>query len=116
MIRDVVSRLSLTFRIASVTRTPVFESKAPAGNRHPLLLAVGELGREMVHSRLEADHGESVRWSHRVLGDLGDKRDVLSGGEARDRVIELEYEPDVPAPVGGQPTVTESGELLILEE
>ena len=66
-----------------------------AGDGHALLLAAGELRREVVHAVAEADQRQRLLGRHRVVGDLGDQGDVLARGEAGDQVVELEDEADV---------------------
>jgi hypothetical protein len=55
----------------------------------------------VVHAVAEADKLEGLLGLHGVFGDFGDSGDVFFCGEARDEVVELEYEADVVAPVLG---------------
>src|SRR5690606_22078580 len=50
---------------------------------------------------------------HGVVGDLAHQRHVLTGGEARDQVVELEHEADVAATVLRQATVVRGREVLV---
>src|SRR5215207_5552693 len=70
----------------------------------------------MFHSLLQADHGESVHRRHRIISDFGDQGDILVSRQTWNEVVELEYEADVPPAVGGQATVIEGCELLVLEK
>ena len=67
-----------------------------AGNRDTLLLAAGKLCRKMMHAPLEPDQLKGFVRTHRTLRNLGHQRHVLVGGQTRNEVIELEYEPDMP--------------------
>ena len=53
----------------------------------------------MIAPRTELHQIERVPRRHRRFGDLGDQRHVLLGREARDQIVELEYESDMLAPV-----------------
>ena len=71
-----------------------------AGDRHPLLLAAGELGREVVGLLREADEVEDLRHlcAHDVLrtpDHLERERDVLVHGLVRQELEVLEHAPDV---------------------
>ena len=61
---------------------------------HALLLAAGHLRREMVAAIAQLHEGERFLRVHRVARDVGDQRDVLLRGEARDEIVELEDEAD----------------------
>ena len=68
-----------------------------ARDRDALLLAARELRRESGRSAL-AEPDERERLGRGTIGslrDLGDERDVLARGQARDQVVELEHEADV---------------------
>ena len=73
-----------------------------ARDRHPLLLAAGELRREVVEAVAEADEPQRLGRVERRGGDLGDERHVLERRQARDQVVELEDVADVLAPEAGQ--------------
>ena len=74
-----------------------------AGDGDALLLAAGELRRKVVEALAEADQlAAPPRARIGAARDLGDQRDVLARGQARDQVVELEDEADVLAPVAGQ--------------
>ena len=64
------------------------------GDGHALLLAAGQLRREMVQARAEVDQFQRGFGRHRVAGDLGNQPHVLPRGQARDQVVELEDEAD----------------------
>ena len=71
-----------------------------AGDRDALLLAAGELRREVVDARRSSSTSPSA--SSGVIGfvgDLGDERDVLARRQAGDEIVELEDEADVLAAV-----------------
>jgi hypothetical protein len=46
----------------------------------------------MLHPSLEADQCEGTVGAHRPLSNLSQQSNVPFGGEARDQVVELEYE------------------------
>ena len=71
-----------------------------ARNGDALLLAAGELRREVMQPVVEPDQLQRHRGVHGLRRDLGDEGDVLQRGQARDQVVELEDEADVLAPVG----------------
>jgi hypothetical protein len=83
-----------------------------ARDRDALLLAAGELGREVVHAVAEADELERLLRRHRRGGDLGDDRHVFARGQARDQVVELEHEADVVAAEARQLAVAGLGQVL----
>ncbi len=87
-----------------------------AGNGDTLLLAAGELGREMVHAGGEADEVEGFFGLHGGLRDFGNGGDVFEGGEAGDEVVELEDETDVETAVLGELGVVGGGEIEIAVE
>jgi hypothetical protein len=53
----------------------------------------------MIESVLKADKRQGFGWLHRIVADLGDQRDVLTGGERGDEIVELEDETDALAPI-----------------
>jgi hypothetical protein len=74
------------------------------GDRHPLLLAAGQLAGEVVRPVGEPDlpeHG-SDPVARGPAGQLCDDGDVLLGGQRGDQVEELEDEADVVPPQVGQ--------------
>ena len=73
-----------------------------AGDGDALLLAAGQLAREVPAPAGQPHALEGLIGRHRVCGDLGDEGHVLPGGEARDQVVELEDEPDVGASIAGE--------------
>ena len=91
----VVEPTSRLARVIAVrTSLPVSTSRAPVGSsqkqrvgtfdnrpgdRDPLLLASGELGREVAEPISETHHGKGVFGAHGVGRDLGYKLDVLAG-------------------------------------
>ncbi len=87
-----------------------------AGDRDALLLAAGELRREVVEALRQADAIERLLRRHRRHRDVGDERDVLAHGEARDQVVELEDEADVLAPVARQFGLARGGEVVVPPE
>ena len=76
-----------------------------------LLLAARELRREVIEPIAEADERERLARVERVVGDLGDQRDVLARGQAGDQVVELEDEADVAPPVARQLVLVGVGEV-----
>ena len=92
--------------------TPVWKSSSPgrlvgeqdrvaggegAGDRHPLLLAAGELVREVVDAVAEPDALEHLAGGARALGaggDVGAELDVLARGQRREQVEGLKDEAD----------------------
>src|SRR5262245_21620856 len=60
-----------------------------------LLLAAGELCREVLHALAEPHQSEGFLRCHRVLGNLRDQRHVFARGKTRDQIIELEDEADM---------------------
>src|SRR6187431_955984 len=72
------------------------EHRGALGNRprdrHALLLAAGELRREVVLTFAELHHPKRVARVHRTLRDVGHERDVFDRSEAGDQVVELEHE------------------------
>ena len=60
--------------VAQQDRRPLGDG---ARNRHALLLAARELRRKMVAPRCEIDQLQRRLRRHRVVGDLGDERDIL---------------------------------------
>src|SRR5690606_6977969 len=73
-----------------------------AGNRHPLLLSPGKLRWKVVNSLAQPDEFQRFLWRHRIPGDLGHERDVLTRGQAWNQVIELEHETNMVPPVTRQ--------------
>src|SRR6185295_15941495 len=82
-------------------------------DRHALLLATGELRREMIQSLREPHPVERLLRLHRIARNLGDQRDVLAHGEARNEIVELEHEADVIAPVARELGLTRFAEIVI---
>ena len=68
----------------------------------PLLLAAGELGREVVHPVGKAHVPQHLLGVQGVRADLGRQLHVLESRQVLDQVIELEDEADVPAAVLGE--------------
>ena len=87
-----------------------------ARDGHPLLFAAGELGREMVLARGQADQRDRLVHRHGMVGDVGHQRDVFRDRQAGDQVIELEHEADVAAPVGGQLGLARPAQVLLAEQ
>ena len=56
----------------------------------------------MVHARAETHEVQRLLGRHRVGGDFGDERDILTRSQARDEIVELKYKPDRVAPVAGE--------------
>ena len=48
-----------------------------------------------------------------MVGDLRDERDVLTRGETRDQIIELEYEPDVLAAIRRERAIAGSHQVVV---
>lgn len=65
-----------------------------ASDGDALLFTAGKLGGKMIESCAESHHVESIFWSHRVVGDLGDEADVFARGQAGDEVVELKNKTD----------------------
>jgi hypothetical protein len=86
-----------------------------ARNRDALLLTARQLRREVVQALAEPYQPQRLLGRHRIGGELGDQRRVLERGEARDEVVELEYEADVLAPVARQAGVVEPRQLVVEE-
>src|SRR6516164_169408 len=70
----------------------------------------------MVHATLESYERKGLIRPHRMISDLGNRRDVFIRRQAWNEVIELKDEPDMLPAVEGQATVIELGEVEILEE
>ncbi len=85
-----------------------------ARDRHALLLAAGELRREVVEPVAEPHQLERLLGLHRVGRDLADQRDVLPGGQAGDEVVELEDEADELAPVARELVVVGVAQVQLL--
>ena len=66
-----------------------------ARDRHPLLFAAGQLGREMVEPVAQPHQPQRLFRAHRRGRNFGHRSDVLACGEAGNQVIELEHEADV---------------------
>jgi len=66
----------------------------------------------VIEAIAEPDELERLGGIHRVVGDLGDERDVLARRQARDQVVELEHEPDVVAAVHRQLVGIGVGQIL----
>jgi hypothetical protein len=60
------------------------------------------LGGEVVAALVELHHPQGLVRLHGFVGDLGDERDVLAGGEARNQVVELEHETHVATTICGE--------------
>ena len=103
----VVPSSRFTRSSTSRTRRPVWKSSAPVGSsqsRTSGRLATARAMATRCCSPPEScagkwstrsprpDQRERLLGSHRVVGDVGDQRDVLARGEARDEVVELEDE------------------------
>ena len=87
-----------------------------ARDRDALLLAAGELRREVVEALAQPDQRERLLGRHRIVRDVGDQRDVLARGQAGDEVVELEHEPDVVPPVLRELFLVGVGEVAASEE
>jgi len=78
-----------------------------AGDRDPLLLAAGQLGRPVPQPVVQTHRAGHRRQPVRVGGPAGDiqrQRDVLRRSQHRQQVVGLEHEPDpVPAQPGQLP-------------
>src|SRR5690606_18722999 len=85
-------------------------------DRDPLLLAAGELRREMMHTLTKTDKLQRLLWRHRVGCDLGDQRHVLERGQARNQVVELKHEADVLASILRQLRIVERSDVALEEE
>src|SRR5215469_3945127 len=70
----------------------------------------------MVHAALESHEREGLIRAHRMIGDLGNHRDVFVRCQAWNEVIELKNESDMLPTVKRQATVVELGEVEIIEE
>ena len=82
-----------------------------AGDRDPLLLAAGELGRAVVEPVAEADRVDQLVEALRIgvaAGELERQQDVLPRVEDRQQVEELEDEADLVAAQLGQLGVVEA--------
>src|SRR5512132_258021 len=92
-----------------------------AGDRDALLLAAGELRRQVIGALRETDLGEE-RLRALAQPDLGDsgggelRLDVLERGQRRDQVELLEDEPERAQAELGKLAVGELGEVASLEE
>lgn len=62
------------------------------------------------------DQLERLLRTERMLGEIGDDRDVLARGQARHQVMELEHEADVIAPVRGARALARGREIAIAIE
>ena len=69
----------------------------------------------MIHAVFETDKRQRLVRAHRIFGNLGDQRDILIGGEARDQIVELKHKADMFAAIGRQPAIIERGQLKVLE-
>lgn len=87
-----------------------------AGDGDPLLLAAGELGREVVAAVGEADEVKGFFGLHGVAGDFGNGGDVFQSSEAGDEVVELKYEADMEASVLGELGIAGGGEVEVTVE
>ena len=61
---------------------------------------------------LEFDQRERFFRRHRVARNLGDQRDILPRGEARDEIVELEDEADGVAAEAGELVFVRTGQIL----
>ena len=124
----VVPSSRLTRSITSSTTTPVCDVERPGRlvaqqhvgplgdrprDRHALLLAAGQLRREVVQPLAQADQLAAPPRAASGRGDLGDQGDVLARGQAGDQVVELEHEADVLAAVAGQRGVVGGGQVVV---
>ena len=87
------------------------------GQRHPLLLAAGELGRIVVAAVAEADALEQVRGALAGLlaSELQRDLDVLPRGERRNQLERLEDESDLLASHPGSGVLVQRAQLLAVE-
>jgi hypothetical protein len=86
-----------------------------AGDGNALLLPARHLRGKMVHALGEADEIERLLGRHWVACSLRDQGHVLTRRQRGNQVVELEDEPDMIAPVGGEAVVIEAGQLVIAE-
>jgi hypothetical protein len=61
----------------------------------------------MTHAALQTHDRKGLVGMHGIVCDFSDQRDIFIGREARDQVVELENETDVPPAVVGQRPVIE---------
>ena len=62
---------------------------------NPLLLTARKLRWKVVEAVAQAHQRECLFGLERVIGDVGDQRDVLAGRQARNQVVELKDETNV---------------------
>ena len=122
-----VANARFTRSSASSTSTPVLLSSAPVGSSHRssrrLLCDRRARRRRAAARRRKAAAGKRSLSSamptrasasvggQRPLGADGSERHVLAGRQARDEVVGLKDEADVPAPVEGQCPLVERGKV-----
>ena len=85
------------------------------GDGDALLLTAGELRRKMAQTPFKPDERERILGPHRGARDFGDERHVLACGQARDKIVELEDETNVVAPIKREAALIESRELVVLK-
>ena len=85
------------------------------GDSDALLLAARELRREVIHTLVEANDRQRFFGRHRPFGDLRHQRHVLTRREARNEIVELEYEADVLAAKHGQLAFARIRQVMIIE-
>src|SRR6478736_8217364 len=70
----------------------------------------------MVESIPEPHEIERIFWFQRIVGDVGDQRNVFARSQARDQVVKLKHEAHVMPSIVGQRVFVGAGQLLAAEE
>ena len=82
------------------------------GDGHPLLLAAGELGGEVVQPLPQSHGAQHLGGIHGILADLGGQLHVLQGRQVGHQVVKLKDKANIVAAVGGQTLGVIGGDLL----
>ena len=85
------------------------------GNGHPLLLAAGELGREVVGPLCQTHLRENLSRVQMILADLHRQLHILQSRQVGNQVIELENKADVIPAVGGELLFVIAGDVLPIQ-
>ena len=101
-VQDAPSRLVVQRAGGLIAQKELWVFGKGPGNGDALLLAAGELGREVVHPVCQAHLGQHRGGIQRMAADLGSQLHILFGGQVLHQVVELEHKADVIAAVARQ--------------
>ena len=86
------------------------------GDGHPLLLAAGELSREVGKACFQSHLPEHLGRIQRVAADLRGKLHIFQGRQVGNQIVELENKSNIIAAVGGQLALVERRNLLAVQD